>query len=142
MNAPTRWSVRIGSSNQHYILDPEINVRICEGKADVLSFLRQHLGVDSSADLPSLFRDAVGVAQGTFTAAFLATPAQRKPIFDSLLQVEEYQKAYERLREPLRLLSLRKQELEVKVAGMQARLERLPDVRKQRLSKAGRRWRV
>src|SRR5437764_10081631 len=35
---------RCGNSNQHYIYDPELQAKICEGKADVLTFLRRHLG--------------------------------------------------------------------------------------------------
>ncbi len=117
---------RMGGSNQHYVFDPELDLRICEGKADVLAFLRQHMGVDSRADLKALFKDAVGVPQGTFTAAFLLSAAPRKKVFDSLLQVEDYQQAFERLREPLRLLETRAQKLDVSVAGLQARLEQLP----------------
>ena len=119
---------RFGSSNQHYIYDPELSLRICEGKADVLSFLRQHLGVEPNTDLTALFRDAVGVAQGTFTAAFLETPARRKPIFDSLLHVEEYQDAYAKLLEPLKVLRDHKQEIQVEMAGLDARLEALPEL--------------
>src|SRR5258708_928572 len=35
---------RCGSVNQHYIYDPDLQVKICEGKADVLIFLRRHMG--------------------------------------------------------------------------------------------------
>ncbi len=117
---------RIGSSNQHYVYDPELQVRLCEGKADVLAFLRQHLGVERSTDLPALFHDAVGVSQGTFTAVFLESAGRRKPVFDTLLQVDEYQTAVEKLLEPLRLLRSRRQELDVESAGIKARSERLP----------------
>lgn len=117
---------RVGGTNVHYVHDPEIGTRLCEGKADVLAFLREHMGVESTADLSSLFRDAVGVAQGTFTAAFLGTPAQRKSVFDPLLQVDDYRKADELLRPPERLLDERRQTLDVTIAGLRARLEDLP----------------
>ena len=117
---------RVGGVNLHYVHDPEIGTRLCEGKADVLAFVREHLGVESTADLSSLFRDAVGVAQGTFTAAFLGTPSQRKGVFDPLLQVEDYRKAVELLRQPARLLNERRQALEVSIAQLRGRLESLP----------------
>jgi exonuclease SbcC len=117
---------RCGSSNLHAIYDPDLGSKLCEGKADVLHFLRQHMGVDPTADLARLFSDAVGVPQGTFTAAFLYTPAQRKTIFDPLLQVEEYKQAFDKLLEPLRALQQRHHTLEVEMAGYQGRLERLP----------------
>ena len=117
---------RVGGTNAHYVHDPETGIRICEGKADVLSFLHDHMGVESTTDLSALFRDAVGVGQGTFTAVFLNTAANRKTIFDRLLQVEDYNKAVESLRAPARLLRDRRHELEVSIAALQARLEELP----------------
>ncbi len=117
---------RCGASNQYYIFDPELQVRVCDGKNDVHHFLRQHMGVEPNADLARLFTDAVGVPQGTFTAAFLNTPAQRKGIFDPLLQVEEYKQAFDKLLEPLRTLQQQQQALDVEMAGFVGRLERLP----------------
>lgn len=117
---------RCGSSNSHSIHDPELGTKICDGKADVLTFLRQHMGVEPTADLARLFSDAVGVPQGTFTAAFLQTPAQRKVVFDPLLQVEEYKQAFDRLLEPVRTLQQQQHELDVEMAGFAARVESVP----------------
>jgi exonuclease SbcC len=117
---------RCGASTQYRIFDPELHVKICEGKADVLRFLRQHMGVDPTFDLSALFHDAVGVPQGTFTAVFLEPAAKRKTTFDRLLRVEEYSRAAERLREPVRLLRERRQKLEVQFSALAAHVERLP----------------
>lgn len=117
---------RVGSSNQHFVYDTDAQLKLCEGKADVVRFLRQHLGVDPTADLPALFRDAVGVPQGTFTAAFLMTPEKRKGVFDSLLQVEEYKKAFEKLLEPVKTLRDRRAQVAEAIAGLRGRLEWLP----------------
>lgn len=119
---------RCGSSNQYFIFDPELQRRVCDGKNDVQHFLRQHMGVEPGADLARLFTDAVGVPQGTFTAAFLHTPANRKGIFDPLLQVEEYKQAFDKLLEPLRTLQQQQQALDVQMAGFAGRLERLPQL--------------
>ncbi len=116
---------RCGASTQYRVFDPELSLKVCEGKADTLRFLRQQMGVEPGFDLPSLFRDAVGVPQGAFTAIFLESAARRKPTFDRLLQVEEYSRAADRLREPARILRERRQSLEVALAGLSARLERL-----------------
>jgi exonuclease SbcC len=122
---------RCGSSSSHSIFDPGLDQKVCEGKADVLIFLREHLGAEPTANLADLFTNAVGVPQGTLTAAFLGTPASRKGIFDPLLRVEEYRKAYENLREPGRLLGQRQNELAVTISGLAARLERLPQLQAQ-----------
>ena len=127
---------RCGSSNQHYIYDPELDARVCEGKADVLAFLRLHMGTDANAELSRLFSDAVGVPQGTLTSAFLQTPAARKSIFDPLLQVEEYKRAHDRLLDPLRTLRDGQQALDLQIADLRGRLERLPHLEEAVASRA------
>ena len=117
---------RFGGSNLYAIYDVELNAKICDGKVDVLRFIRQHAGVDESADLETLFRHAIGMPQGTLTAAFLERPATRKQTFDVLLQVEEYKVAFDRLLEVRHLLKDRRQEVETTLADLTARLEQLP----------------
>jgi DNA repair protein SbcC/Rad50 len=92
----------------------------------IWAFLRQHLQVEPGADLASIFKDAVGVPQGTLTAAFLLNEANRKKVFEALLRVEEYSRVWDKLRDPLNLLKTRKHDLEVEISRLQARLERLP----------------
>ena len=89
-----------------FVYDPELggSGRIAEGKDDVVAFLRQHLGVESNVTLPDLFDNAIAVQQGTFTADFLMAPGVRKKKFDTLLQIEDYRKAADSLRETERHL--------------------------------------
>ena len=117
-----------GSSNVYRVLDPELAMKICEGKADVMQFLRQHLGIEPDTDPGELFRNAVGVPQGSFTASFLMGPSARKVVFDPLLKVAEYRRAWERLREPLSLLSQRKSDQSEIISGLKGELNRLPTV--------------
>ena len=117
-----------GSSNVYRVLDPELAMKICEGKADVMQFLRQHLGIEPDTDPGELFRNAVGVPQGSFTVSFLATASARKAVFDPLLKVAEYRWAWERLREPLSLLSQRKSDQSKIISGLEGELNRLPTV--------------
>ncbi len=123
---PYQVTRRCGSSNQYWVQDPELGIKLCEGKIDVTHFLRRHMGVDPTADLSRLFSDAVGVPQGTFTAAFLQTPAQRKTIFDPLLQVEEYKQAFDKLLVPFNALKDQQNALKVDMARLETRLEALP----------------
>ncbi|MEZ5307448.1 MAG: SMC family ATPase [Pyrinomonadaceae bacterium] len=74
----------------YFVYDPRLDTRIADKKEEVTRFLWQHLGVEPGTDLESLFRRAVGVPQGTFTAIFLESPTERKKAFDKLLRVEEY----------------------------------------------------
>ncbi len=115
-----------GDGNDFTVMDPELDMKICEGKADVMQFLRQHLGVERDTRPDELFRNAVGVPQGSFTLSFLAIPSVRKAVFDPLLKVEEYRRAFERLREPLNLLRQRLSEREIEISRLEGELTRLP----------------
>ena len=117
-----------GSSSAYAILDTELAIRICEGKTDVMQFLRQHLDIDSDTGPEDLFRNAVGVPQGSFTVSFLETPRVRKAVFDPFLKVAEYRRAWERLREPLNLLNQRQRDQSEVISGLKGELNRLPTV--------------
>src|SRR6266700_1637554 len=83
---------RCGSGARWLIHDEESNMRI-EQSADVLDKLHELFGIDRERPLDSLFRDALGVPQGTFTSIFLETGSKRKQTFDALLQIEDYKTA-------------------------------------------------
>ena len=117
-----------GSGAAHTIFDPELAIKICEGKADVMQFLRLHLGIGPDAEPGDLFRNAVGVPQGSFTVSFLATAGARKAVFDPLLKVAEYRRAWERMREPLSLLRERLGDQAVEISRLEGELTRLPAV--------------
>ena len=88
----------------YHVTDPRLQTRIADKKEEVFRFLWQHLGLEPGTDLRSLFKQAIGVPQGTFTAIFLEGATERKAAFDRLLKVEEYRQAAEKLRETSRLL--------------------------------------
>jgi exonuclease SbcC len=93
-----QYTVYRDTGTGYNIFDPELGIKLADKKEDVGRFLRQHLGVESGTDLELLFRSAIGVPQGTFTAIFLDTAAHRKEAFDKLLKVEEYRQSSEKLR--------------------------------------------
>jgi exonuclease SbcC len=80
---------RCGAGASWALYDLEANLRL-EQRADVQDKLRELFGIERERSLASLFRDALGVPQGTFTAIFLQTASTRKATFDSLLQIEDY----------------------------------------------------
>ncbi|GAB4531114.1 MAG: SMC family ATPase [Anaerolineae bacterium] len=120
---------RCGRSSDYFVYDPELDARIVSGKVDVLDWTRDHLGVEPGADLTALFRDAVGVPQGLLTAPFLQTASQRKPLFDRLLRVDEYEQAWKALRETLRYLESKLAEHKETIARLEAQVQRLPGLR-------------
>ncbi|MDQ6661970.1 MAG: hypothetical protein M3Z24_13535, partial [Chloroflexota bacterium] len=56
-------------------------------------------GIDHERSLEALFRDALGVRQGSFTSIFTDHPAKRKQTFNTLLQIEDYDTAFKYLLE-------------------------------------------
>jgi exonuclease SbcC len=122
---------RCGSSSDYYVYDPELDARVVVGKADVLDWLQDHLGVEPGTDLTALFRDAVGVPQGLLTSPFLQRPSERKPLFDRLLRVDEYEQVWKELRETIRYLEDRLAGHRERIAGLESQVRRLPGLREQ-----------
>ena len=113
------------TANGYYIYDPQLKTRIAEKKEEVARFLWQHLGVEAGTDLESLFRRAIGVPQGTFTAIFLETATERKKAFDKLLKVEEYRQGAEKLRETVRFIEQQINDVRIKIAVAENELARI-----------------
>ncbi|HEX6124058.1 MAG TPA: SMC family ATPase, partial [Pyrinomonadaceae bacterium] len=110
------------------VYDPGLKMRVADKKDEVCRFLWQHLGVDPGTDLDSLFRRAIGVPQGTFTAIFLDTPAERKKAFDKLLKVEEYRRGAEELLKTARFIDQQAAEVREKIARYEGEIARIDDV--------------
>lgn len=112
----------------YYVYDIALKNRIADKKDEVTRFLWQHLGVEAGTDLESLFRRAIGVPQGTFTAIFLETAAERKKAFDKLLKVEEYRQGAEKLRETARYIETQITTAREKIARAEGELARFESV--------------
>ena len=112
----------------YYIYDIALKNRIADKKEEVTRFLWQHLGVEAGTDLESLFRRAIGVPQGTFTAIFLETAAERKKAFDKLLKVEEYRQGADKLLETSRYIELQIVATREKIARAEGELARCETV--------------
>jgi len=117
---------RCGGANQYSVYDPELDLKVADGKVETLSWLRDFLGLDEAGDPSSLFRDAVGVPQGLLTAAFLDRPANRKNTFGPLLRVDEYDQAWSNLREPRRRLEQLIAGQDTRIAGLEVEVRDLP----------------
>ena len=90
------YEVQRSTTHGYTLFDPQLAEKLpyTRTKDEVLPWLRQNLGVAPGTDLGQLFANTIGVPQGTFTADFLLSTEKRKPIFDTILKVEEYQETY------------------------------------------------
>ncbi len=125
------YAVYRDTGTGYYVYDPQIKTRIAEKKEEVSRFLWQHLGVDAGTDLEALFRRAIGVPQGTFTAIFLESAGERKKAFDKLLKVEEYRQGAEKLRETVRFVEMKISGVREKIARAEGELARLDTIEEQ-----------
>jgi len=89
---------RCGSAAQWFVYDREADYRV-EQRTDVMDKLHELFGIDRERPLDTLFQDALGVPQGSFTSIFLQVPSKRKQTFDALLQIEDYKTAADYLLE-------------------------------------------
>ncbi|HXG86623.1 MAG TPA: SMC family ATPase [Pyrinomonadaceae bacterium] len=123
-----QYRVYRDTGNGYYVYDIALKNRIADKKEEVTRFLWQHLGVEAGTDLESLFRRAIGVPQGTFTAIFLESATERKKAFDKLLKVEEYRQGAEKLRETARYIDNQITAVREKIARAEGELSRLEQV--------------
>ena len=123
-----QYRVYRDTGNGYYVYDPQLKTKIADKKEEVARFLWAHLGVEVGTDLESLFRRAIGVPQGTFTAIFLETAAERKKAFDKLLKVEEYRQGAEKLRETSRYIETQITAVREKIARAEGELARFETV--------------
>ena len=98
------YEVYRDTGSAYFVEDPQLQIKLANKKAEVQRFLWQHLGLEPGTDLESLFKHAIGVPQGTFTAIFLDGATERKTAFDRLLKVEEYRQASDKLRDTAKFL--------------------------------------
>jgi exonuclease SbcC len=128
------YTVHRDTGTGYFVRDPRLDSRIAEKKEEVTRFLWQHLGVEPGTDLEALFKQAIGVPQGTFTAVFLGTPAERKTTFDSLLKVEEYRRGADELLKTSRFVDGRIAAVNVNIARAEGEIARITIVETEHLT--------
>src|SRR5215471_19558739 len=106
----------------YYVYDPVTKLRLIEQKNQVGAWIKQHMGVEPSTDLRSLFTSAIGVPQGAFTVDFADQASRRKASFDRLLRVDEYQRSSDELRSLVRYIESRQADLREEIARVEVRV--------------------
>lgn len=118
---------RVGSGAFYHVTDIESGVRLADGNKSVQDWLRQTaFDLEGEADLEALFKNAVGVPQGLMTSDFVGTGKARKAIFDPLLRVEEYEKAWLELLQTSNNIKDRINAVTQEISYLQADVERIP----------------
>ncbi len=123
-----QYTVYRDTGTGYYVFDHGLSMRVAEKKKDVSDFLHLHLGIEPGTDLKALFRSAIGVPQGSFTAEFILPATARKAAFDRLLKVEEYRDGAERLRDTVRLIEERTAHVRERIASAEGQLVRYDEL--------------
>jgi exonuclease SbcC len=126
------YTVYRDTSAGYYIYDPVTRLRVAEQKNQIGAWIKQHLGVDASVDLKSLFTSAIGVPQGAFTTSFTEPLTKRKVEFDKVLRVEDYNRCAEDLRPLVRLIESRLADLREQIARASTEVSSLDDLLSER----------
>lgn len=128
------YEIQRCTSKSYTLYDPQLNERLPYNriKEEVIPWLRQHLGVAPGTDLGQLFSSTIGVPQGTFTADFLLTRERRKPIFDKILKVEEYQQTWKKLADLEKYAKVQVEGLERDITRYEEELQQLGEIQAKR----------
>ncbi len=122
---------KIGTGSDYFIRTPIGEIK---GKKDVTSWITGKLfnSVGSGDELSSLFENAVGVPQGTFTTAFLEVTRNRKIIFNNILRVEEYKNAYDNLLPVINAIKKTLEEMGRELIPLRTRTEKYQELKKEK----------
>lgn len=106
-------------------------------KSELRRWLRVHITIEQQIELSTIFKNAIGVEQGTFTAPFLETPGRRRDIFAPILNVDIYRIMNERyavinkeFEKEFTALSFKIQEVEVELRQKQELLKEQTELNK------------
>jgi DNA repair protein SbcC/Rad50 len=119
------YTVYRDTANNYYVYDPITKARLVEQKGQVASWIKEHLGVEPTTDLKTLFTSTIGVPQGTFTVDFAEQPAKKKIGFDKVLRVEEYQNASDEMRSAVKLVESKETEVNAEIARLEGEVANL-----------------
>jgi DNA repair protein SbcC/Rad50 len=119
------YTIYRDTTNGYYVFDPITKARLVEQKSQVSNWIKEHMGVEPSTDLKTLFTSTIGVPQGTFTVDFAEQPAKKKIGFDKVLRVEEYQNASDEMRAPIKLVESKETELNAEIARLEGEVAAL-----------------
>jgi exonuclease SbcC len=130
------YTVFRDTGTAYSVTDSRLGTRVADKRDEVYRFLWQHLGLEPGTDLKALFREAIGVPQGTFTAIFLQGSVQRKAAFDRLLKVEEYRQAADKLRETAKFVDTEVGDIRESIARAEGELSRTQEVEDEHAAQA------
>lgn len=110
-----------------------------EGDKEVSDYICSTLGLSGPDRLSELFSKLIGVKQGRLAWPFDSKPAEARKFFEPLLDVQVFRDCFDKLLPVITLFAGNRQDLDVKLAGVDARLQDRADSRDKLDEAVGRR---
>jgi len=118
--------------SRYDIIDVERDTKVSlNGKDDVLTWLKEELGVPRSMDLQTLWKSSIGVPQGKFTNDFAETPSIRAQLFNPLLEVDVYRDLWKKMKSVVDVIVEQKNELIDHITRLESLVKELPELEQQ-----------
>lgn len=116
-------------SSQWTVYDVETDNEICDSPADVRDWLSDFIEIEPGISLDELFKNVIGVRQGSFTSPFLLSPNERKKLFDTILKVDNYKNAFGKTRDTESIFRNEIDKLELLIDEKQKQIERYDEIK-------------
>ena len=116
-------------SSQWTVYDVGTDNEICDSPADVRDWLNDFIEIEPGISLDDLFKNVIGVQQGSFTSPFSLSPNDRKKLFDTILKVDNYKNAFEKTREAEAIFRNELDKIELLIDEKSKQIERYDEIK-------------
>ena len=113
------------SNNSWVIKDIQSEEEIVSGDADVINWLKDHLGFHREEHIDEIYENIISVPQGMFTSAFMDTPQNRKNKFDPIFNLEIYRRVFNNTANLDTSLKDKKNKAEAEAGKLEVKIEML-----------------
>ncbi|MFO8077102.1 MAG: SMC family ATPase [Thermoplasmatota archaeon] len=128
-----RYRVERGVNQSRYeVIALETGSKVeLNGKEEVISWLKEQLGVPEMMNIQTLWKSSLGVPQGKFTNDFAETPSIRAELFNPLLEVDVYRNLWRDMKGVIDVLYQQHTYFNEQITRLETSVEGLPDLKKQ-----------
>ena len=105
------------------VRDSESDFILRQGVSDSVKFLKEQMKFSTDTAIDKIFKDTIGIPQGTLSNDFLLSDEPRKKVFDPILKVSEYDKAWGELRKTEKVAENKLREISNEISEIKGELK-------------------
>ena len=123
------------NSSTWTVYEDEDETEIVSGAKEVLSWIKEMMGLQEEVNTSQIYSEIIGVSQGEITTYFkITSEAKRRDHFSPIISVEDYKKAYTETSSVPSNLKFQIQEIESKISQIKAKTEKY-EIKKEEMEK-------